>query len=76
MQLKGNPKLALLALVAVFLVALALSIYTLGYTGGDTTVLQGSQTAPGGHIIYVHFIYGTGNFTGTNYTYHPWLNHN
>jgi hypothetical protein len=67
--MKLNPKLALIALVAVFLLAFVLSIHTLSYTG-PTTFLQGSHPASGNHVVFVHYVFGSGNDTGTTYVYH------
>jgi hypothetical protein len=73
--MKMNPRLALVVLVAVFLLAFVLSIHTLNYTG-PTTFLQGAQSPQGGHVVFVHFVGGSGNVTGANYASHPCLNHN
>lgn len=75
MQLKGNPKLALLLLVVAFLLAFALSLHTLGFTGGGTTILQYSQPS-GGHVILVHYVNTGSNVTGTNYVTHTCVNNN
>lgn len=68
MQLKGNPTVTLLALIAVFLLALALSLHTLSFTGGGT-VLQYTQSS-GHHIIYVHYVNSGSSVTSTNYAPH------
>jgi hypothetical protein len=76
MKLKGNPKLALVALVAVFLVAFALSLHMLGSTGGGTTILQYSLPNSGQHVVFVHYVSSGSNVTNTNYVTHPCVNHN
>ncbi|MDG6904919.1 MAG: hypothetical protein JRN20_03940 [Nitrososphaerota archaeon] len=72
MNLKGNPKVTLIALVVIFFVALALSIHSMNYTGGGT-VLQYTQSPTGQHVIYVHFISNGSSVSNTNYVTHPCL---
>jgi hypothetical protein len=81
MRISDHPKLAITTLVAVFFLALGLSIYLSGTAASGTIQVQSTAVASGTggsiHVVFVHYYVHSNecNITALYYTTVPCLYH-
>jgi hypothetical protein len=75
MRISDHPKLAISALVGVFFLAFALSIYSSGAATSGTFQVGGGvvtlSSSGGAHVVHVrYYVYSNGNFDNVSAVYY------